>query len=60
MTDRLEAVERETQRDEVRTDPEVSPMVKRVMETFWRRLDEIEGRHPAVRADEGDPHAKRN
>jgi hypothetical protein len=42
-----EDIEREQGRDEIRTDPTVSPGVMQAMEYFWRLLDERAGRHPA-------------
>lgn len=46
-TEREAFVERERQRDEIRSDPSISAMVKRVMERFWRALDLLEGRPPS-------------
>jgi hypothetical protein len=46
-TEREQAIERERDRDEIRSDPNISPMIKRVMERFWLECDIADGRTPS-------------
>ena len=43
-TEREASIDQERERDEIRRDPSLSPMIKRVMEGFWRAIDLAEGR----------------
>jgi hypothetical protein len=47
QTEREKSVEREQLRDEIRSDPSISAMVKGAMERFWRALDLADGRPPS-------------
>jgi hypothetical protein len=47
---------REWHREITRRSDELSPMLKRVMERFWRRLDEVDAECER-RADEAGGHA---